>query len=150
MLFLISYLIAKHNTYDCLSLLIHAGANDASAQARKALKKQRREQRERQHQERQQQRDFRLERRKPQPDRQHNMRTQEHYPSSVHSHHSTDQRLPPYPNPQFAKWIMEQNPRYYSGLVSHQTHWCETTQDSVWSFETYRCVFTQVFSLSLG
>ena len=32
LLILICYLIGKHNTYDCLSLLIPASANDASAQ----------------------------------------------------------------------------------------------------------------------
>ena len=32
MLFLICYLVGEHNTYDCLSLLILASANDASAQ----------------------------------------------------------------------------------------------------------------------
>ena len=85
------------------------GLNDASSHARKALKKQKREQRERQLQERLQPRDFKLERRKPPSDLPH--RPQELYP--LHSMPPTDSRPPPHSNPQFAKWIMEQNPRYY-------------------------------------
>ncbi len=94
------------------------GSNDSSPHARKSLtRKQKREQRERQLEERWLAKEFKLERRKPPSERHH--RGPEHYPQ--HSlPPSVDSRLPvpPHSNPQFAKWIMEQNPLYYSEMGS--------------------------------
>jgi len=58
----------------------------------------------------------RLERRKPPLDqRQHHSRNPEHF----HTPHPADMRVPPHNNPQFAKWIMEQNPQLYSDMGQH-------------------------------
>ena len=90
---------------------------EGSSHARKAARRQKREQRERERQrmERHQQHEFRLERKRPQSE--HITPSSDvHHPassiSSSHSPYSNDPRLPTTANPQFAKWIFEQNVHY--------------------------------------
>ena len=89
------------------TVLINFFLDSTSSHARKAMRRQKREQRERQHHERYQHREFRLERRKPASDflRQELSRS--------HGHLAMDSSYPGTSNPQFTKWIMEQNELYH-------------------------------------
>ena len=95
---------------------------EGSSHARKAARRQKREQRERErqrHERYQQQHEFRLERKRPQSEHINSSSDCHLPPPSVHSSHShspysTGPRLSTSTNPQFTKWILEQNVHYHT------------------------------------
>lgn len=85
---------------------------DSSSHARKAMRRQKRASEQKQQHERYQHREFRLERRKPPSEylRQDLSRS--------HGHLAMDSSYSGTSNPQFTKWIMEQNELYHTDRVS--------------------------------
>ena len=105
----------KFTTYVCLHIRT---VPEGSSHARKAMRRQKREQRERERQQTSRQdkypphHEFRLERRKSDFTELSRTPTASHATDS--SRQPADPRHPAYNNPQFAKWIMEQNTLYGS------------------------------------
>ena len=98
------YTVFKRTVHVLVSNFSLSAVPEGSSHARKAARRQKREQKDRQRQDRYPA-EFRLERKKLDHHVEH-----AHLSPSQHS----DPRFPPNTNPQFAKWIMEQNALYNS------------------------------------